>query len=682
MILDSKYENRFGIDCLFRKGESNILLCLLPSAQNSNSDIRDEFYSRWSWHDDFKSYHILNISDPALKKARLAGTWFLDESADHIKNISSLVSEILFENKIEKVIFYGSSMGGFGALMCAAETENSYAVAEIPQLDLRKYAFRNAIAAIENSNLINGSIDDLYNIAPEKVSVVSRFSKSKCVPNALIITNYSDHEFGQHMSLLPDALRADSDITKVGHTSYEVFSNVVGHSTIDLKSLKEIIKTVADRDFSLRVRELGNSSSLDYKAVLDEAIELSKKVRYVRDKADSEVYANCISLLKLANKLNPKADWPLLKACSMIKLWNNSYTLELLECAQRAFDIRESVEAFIYLCRGIITHKTLDQAYFEISDICCNSVSNNINSLGKVFLAIVSYENGKYSEYESLINDFNNSSYEGEKPYIAIPTSTVFTEDLVCDNYILQNVYDGHPIKCDFIDGEWKYIVSTSVDMKYFLRYGEYIVRSFSMTCADDASMHISVLNGDIDVISQKLKEWGGRSISVSIQEIDTKENIGPIASLLRFSHIYELINRFKIPVVVLDFDCVIKKSFTDLVLRSEYDVASRVLGQNVAPWEKYTGGFAIFNYTESSVDVAKNIALAAETLVKTNKCQWWIDQNCFEAGIRMAKKNNVKVNIENIYNIRDQYCVMPVGNGDSKLHVLTNALNALNALK
>ena len=127
-----------------------------------------------------------------------------------------------------------------------------------------------------------------------------------------------------------------------------------------------------------------------------------------------------------------------------------------------------------------------------------------------------------------------------------------------------------------------------------------------------------------------------------------------------------------------MDLDTVIKKSFIDLVqmMQSEnIDVLSRVLQNGMAPWEKYTGGFAFFNNTPNALAVAKNIAYISEQLCRTDITQWWIDQNIFEAGIRERLLNSKDFSLKNIYNIRDQYCVMPVGNTESKTFTLDNAL-------
>ncbi len=672
------YIDNDDIISIFKREESSsVLLCLLPSAQNSNMPVKEVFFSRWKWHSKFP-FNVINISDPALKEHKLHGTWFLDKTTDHIKNISEFVSKTAKILGLEKIIFYGSSMGGFSALMCASEVKNSYAIAEVPQLDLRKYFFKNAISLLEEKNLSNENIDSFYERHPERVSVIERFNKNSKIPNAMIITNRMDQEFIDHLNLTVELFSDIKKYKESGDITYEIKVDG-GHSTLSEDDIMMHIHNIAKRNFSdtVIIDDLLNSS--DYKAVLQEAIEITKSVKYIRDQEDASRYNNAIAMLNHAANINLKADWPLLKMCAMVKLWNNSYTEELLGYARSAFSRRESIEGFIYLCRGIITHNTYSVAYKEIDAISESSLDHNITTLGKLFLSMLRYELKDYDGYSKLVNEFNKSDYIGERPYIAIPASTVYTGRP--SSKYEGAFYGQYPLKLVEFSNRPSYIVSTSVDESYFLKYGEYIVKSFSKSCAHESILHISLINSTEDLIIAKLKEWGAKSVFFSLQSIKTEKNVGPIASLLRFSHVYELISKNNTPVVVLDFDCVIKKSFSDLVFQGNYDVLSRVLGQNVAPWEKYTGGFAVFNSTEPAAEVAMHIANVASKMVNINTCQWWIDQNCFEAGIRLTNYSQDKALVKNIYNIRDEYCFMPVGSGDAKLHVLNNAMSSIGII-
>ena len=133
------------------------------------------------------------------------------------------------------------------------------------------------------------------------------------------------------------------------------------------------------------------------------------------------------------------------------------------------------------------------------------------------------------------------------------------------------------------------------------------------------------------------------------------------------------------LPVVVLDLDCVITAPLGRLIDdHNGADICSRILNRGASPWEKYTGGFAVFYPTELGMDVAGYIASAASMLAADGQPQWWIDQNCLEAGIRMVKTRQSRMRIDNLISERDEYCVMPEGSRETKEVILQAALERI----
>ncbi|WNB85191.1 hypothetical protein [Cellulomonas sp. ATA003] len=174
------------------------------------------------------------------------------------------------------------------------------------------------------------------------------------------------------------------------------------------------------------------------------------------------------------------------------------------------------------------------------------------------------------------------------------------------------------------------------------------------------------------------MAQWQSRGVTAVAVGVECGANIGPSASLLRFSLVAPLLETYDVPIVVLDLDAVVEQSLRGLLESiGHVDVASRILGYGVAPWEKYTGGFAVFRPTTSGRKVADYVARAAATLVRPGAPQWWIDQNCFEAGIRLASEEGELV-VHNVMSVRDRYCTMPVGPAAAKEHALRNAMDRI----
>ncbi|VEE15387.1 hypothetical protein [Ectopseudomonas mendocina] len=120
---------------------SDVLVVFLPSVRNK--DIYP-YYPRISWGREFsKFWNVLYLADPyqndpAYSKA--GGSWYIDRSGRScLAEVSSCVRELCAVRGFKKVLFYGSSMGGFAALLLALLTENSSAISECPQIFLQKH---------------------------------------------------------------------------------------------------------------------------------------------------------------------------------------------------------------------------------------------------------------------------------------------------------------------------------------------------------------------------------------------------------------------------------------------------------------------------------------------------------------------------------------------------------------
>ena len=675
--------------------DSEYLICAMPSAQASNLDVKNPIFHRWSWYKNFPNVSYIVLSDPALYGASLHGTWFLSEgNVDIIELLSNFINKLcnILNISTTKVIFYGSSMGGFGSLMLASSVKGSMAIAEVPQLDLSIYPFKSALNDIEKHILKNKSFTDFSTKESYKTNVIARFIKEENIPCFRIITNKKDSAFVEHLDFISSLKKIYGNSKTVGDVQLSIVSNDIGHAPLPAEFGIKYINTAIAEGWSYKEKDKNNESKrlqadslseLDYKELIDKAVNLVNSLKFIRTNEELAVYQQAKNLLYRAGDINPTADWPYLKICQIVKLWTNSFNKEIFECACKAFSRKQTLEAFIYSCRGYLYNFDSETASKGIDLLIENTRDQQTANVGNIFQAILSYDKGDFKSYKKYIKEFKYNKAPNFNPYIAIPVSTVFIEDYnFTEEHSLQLMNTTIVREELDINENIKYIVSVSCDLTYFLKYGKFFIKSFQISCAKESILHISVLNGDSKIINNYLEEWGNNNIIISIQNLNTEENIGPIASLLRFMHIESFLKDYQLPVVVLDFDTVIKKSLLPLIeVNSNVDISSRVLeASGVAPWEKYTGGFSIFNSTLNSLYVARAIAYVGSMLCKGDRKQWWIDQNCFEAGIRKALEEKKSLVIQNVFNVRNEYCVMPVGSDDSKLYNLEKALDELQS--
>ncbi len=398
------------------------------------------------------------------------------------------------------------------------------------------------------------------------------------------------------------------------------------------------------------------------------------KITFTRTDKDTEQYEKVKTDLYEMFSLFPDFDWPLVRLCVLIKKWNNFYTEELLQNATKAFSIRQSHEAFVYACRGILANHPSEKRHELLHQIMEETIDDQLKNIGNIFLSICAYDEGDYPAYEKFIGDFRSNKNSDYNPYISIPVSTVFAGKEVPDepNNFTKVFGSFEKFESDNVD----YIISCSSDMIYFELYGEYIVKSFEKSCSDEAVLHISIIDGDENAIASLLKDWEAKRTYFTNHKIELSHNLGPIASIIRFINVSSLMKTYEVPVLVMDLDCVISKPLGKIIEdNSQSNIGSRILKIGVAPWEKYTGGFAIFYPGETTQAVAENIRKISLSQIKDDEDQWWIDQNCFEAGIRYAQKSGLNVKISDLYSSRDDYCFMPVGPKESKIFSLNREL-------
>lgn len=687
--LVDEYEDGMHIDLfsVFKEGARKVVV-FLPSAQPVSSDPVNPVFHRWSWERGIRGAHVLSFSDPVLYEANIHASWFFSDSCDDvIKRMEYSLRKILkvFNLNDDDVLFYGSSMGGFGALMLSSLFDGAMAIAEVPQLNMINYPYVSAKKAVSDKVLSGQDFDQFCRIYPEKSSVIERFKSNNYIPPFKLITNSKDEGSREHIEFLGELYDAKDCFKRWGDYSLCFLSEDIGHKPLQTVQGVSIINEVLGSGWKVHqvVEEYETIDELDYKAILNKAVALASEVKYIRTEEDSNKYSEAKELLYKASDVNSQADWPYLKICSMVKLWTNSFNNEIMTAAIEAFSRRQTLESFIYCCRGFLYNLELDVATKKVQELMERVEDDQVKNVGQIFLSIIAYELKDYSGYGRHISSFLNNKADEFDPYIAIPVSTVYRNSVFSSQYydsINPSVAGQLVVTSDFSLNKGEcYIVSTSCDEKYFYKYAEYIIKSFSKMCDGEGVLHLSIVDGDVDKINKTLSSWGAKNVYVSVQNLTVGDNIGPIASLLRFSHISCFLENYHVPVLVLDLDSVIREPLSLFVnSHSSVDLCSRVLGSGVAPWEKYTGGFALFNPTDKGKMVARNIAYSAESLSDSNHKQWWIDQNCFEAGIRSVFVTGDELALIDVSKIRDRYCVMPVGPDEAKLHVLKNALSTI----
>lgn len=211
------------------------LLVLMPAAQSRIEQGQiNPLFSRWNWIPDYPDSHVIAVSDPALYQGKsLSAAWFIAPQTDVTKHIASAVDAIAAELGVRRasIVVYGSSLGGFGAFGVASLLPGSQAVAEIPQLDLRRWPVPTAIAALEE-HITGIPFGEYGETHLEQIDVLSRIRAAGTVPGFLLVTNPQDPTYSDHLEFMRSVRALGADIEVSGASCLRIEDRVSGHRVL------------------------------------------------------------------------------------------------------------------------------------------------------------------------------------------------------------------------------------------------------------------------------------------------------------------------------------------------------------------------------------------------------------------------------------------------------------------
>jgi len=220
-----------------RSSNSNKLLVFLPSV---NGKAFYPYYPRRSWGEELaRNYNVLYVSDPYQPLPQYKepmGSWFISPEGDStIKTLSEKISQLKKEINVNDVIFYGSSMGGYAAIVLSSLISGSKAVAECPQIYLKKHPGSRFVC----NNILKSCV------AVEEIEPLSflKFGKQKYVR---ILCSIFDQHYFQHIIPFTECLKNLNDGVNLNLTM-SIYSNPnykKGHVALQKNDALRVIQEV------------------------------------------------------------------------------------------------------------------------------------------------------------------------------------------------------------------------------------------------------------------------------------------------------------------------------------------------------------------------------------------------------------------------------------------------------
>lgn len=208
-IPDGRFFSEIGsahLECFFHKGTEKGLIVFLTTARtgNNGTTLLDlPFFTRWSFH-RYTDYSCLCITDPtyyAFSKCKV-GWYFGTEKQNYRKTTAELISHIAQELDIpaEKIILYGSSAGGTGAIEISRFIDGCSVISINPQLNLSETSYFEYFARDTGISIPDY---DKYDNNYDPVKTIKASSN-----NILLIENIrSKRDFGIHLRYLCEQLK-------------------------------------------------------------------------------------------------------------------------------------------------------------------------------------------------------------------------------------------------------------------------------------------------------------------------------------------------------------------------------------------------------------------------------------------------------------------------------------------
>lgn len=221
--------------------EADSLLVLMPSAlSNTRKDRTEIIVSRFTWANLWPKSEVVAVADPSLlESTELNGSWFIHSGHDVVAAIASLAEEKAEARGIprDRITFYGSSLGGFGAIAAASALPGAHAVAEVPQIYFRNWS-SSSTKAVER-HLLRGSIEDFEVRHPERLNLPDRLIYSGHIPGILLITNPEEVRMREQCEFMEWV--HESGLPVSGAIEQFITNRVSGHKILDKETMRRLV---------------------------------------------------------------------------------------------------------------------------------------------------------------------------------------------------------------------------------------------------------------------------------------------------------------------------------------------------------------------------------------------------------------------------------------------------------
>ena len=231
------YNNHFF--SYFRQ-DATQLVVMLQGAVNREK-VKIPVFQRWSWFANINA-SILILNDPTLFGNSLELGWWQGEEEKYALPSACRLVELVAKKlgiSTKEVVFFGSSAGGFSALMMAGHLRRSFVIANNPQTNILEYEASH-IHPLLKTKFRGISKQEAFERYPNRFSVLEFFKSINYVPKIAYYQNIKDHTHfeTQYLPFIQDLYQSELDPNELQSILY---THDRGHYPLEKLKTVEII---------------------------------------------------------------------------------------------------------------------------------------------------------------------------------------------------------------------------------------------------------------------------------------------------------------------------------------------------------------------------------------------------------------------------------------------------------
>ncbi|WP_375749546.1 hypothetical protein [Vibrio sp. HN007] len=276
---DIRLEKDFTLSVLAKIHDKPKELIVLFNGATSKDKLTKPNFSRWSWAEK-TGYSYISISDPLVGTTDdLNLAWYVGTTDFDLQNyIQKCIKRILIKVGIEpnKVIFYGSSGGGFASIVASTYLRGSTAIVYNPQTNVLDY---NEIAVDRFLNSFGAERAELTKECLYRFSISELMKRNNYLPNIIYKQNTQDqshihqHYFNFYQKYMDMTIGIGGYGTSL---TTHLFHSNDGHSAIsDINGFKQEIEACLQVEKPIERKP--------YSSIGLSAFNLDSKIKWVYD---------------------------------------------------------------------------------------------------------------------------------------------------------------------------------------------------------------------------------------------------------------------------------------------------------------------------------------------------------------------------------------------------------------